>query len=208
MYGGPDADLSTKGLIDGIWKDDPVSMNFFIQSYADNSALILVTPDLNTIYSFIDTDITNGIDVMDLAGGTHHLSIVFTDATNAFATLTVSGGRPYVYPIAKTANVAATPKNHGVWKDSCASPSINYFLQTYDTGSAIVIATVDLSVYYVFLDEDHSDGINEDEYSGKPAHLNMTFGVTGSMSPIERCTAAPVTGSTTDDPVLAQFSLG
>ena len=61
----------------------------------------------------------------------------------------------------------------GIWKD--ADPSMNFYIQTYTSGSAVVIATADLKDYYIFLDSDYSDGIDANDLGGKGHHLSLTF---------------------------------
>ena len=74
---------------------------------------------------------------------------------------------------------------------------MNFYLQDYTTGSAIVIATPDAKTYYVFQDADATDGIYADESGGSDRHLTMVFGesLRSSLSPINQCFAAPY-GST------------
>ncbi len=184
-------------IYDGIWKDAGLSMNFYIQSYVDGSALILATPDLTEYYVFIDADIQDGIDVSDYAGMGHHLSVTFTDGSHGNAVLTRFGS-PATYVISRTNGLGSTPANHGIWKSpSCGAAQMNYYVQTYDTGSAVAIGTSNLADYYVFLDSNAADGIDADELGGKPYHLTMSFSGSGTagMDSLERCVEAPFSGS-------------
>ncbi len=181
---------------DGIWKDAVPSMNFFIQTYTDGSGMVIATPDLKTYSVFIDEDISDGVDVDDYAGLGRHLRIKFFDEDHGEAEL--KAGSLQSYSISKTAQTDDTPTNHGIWKSpSCTKPAMNFYIQTYKTGSAIVIGTPDLLSYYVFLDEDARDGLDVEELSGKPYRLSMIFlpFYTGDMQPLDRCVEAPVHGS-------------
>ena len=77
---------------------------------------------------------------------------------------------------------------------------MSFYVQTYSAGSAVVIASPDLTTYYVFLDEDFSDGIDADEYGNKPYHLEMNFGSLMEDDSLERCFEAPVSGSLHQNP--------
>jgi len=59
----------------------------------------------------------------------------------------------------------------GIWK----APGMNFYVQTYETGSAVVIVTADGEDIYVFLDSDVTNGINATEYFRRPASLTMNF---------------------------------
>ncbi len=61
----------------------------------------------------------------------------------------------------------------GIWKP--ADQSINIYVQTYDTGSAIAIATQDGATFYVFLDGDTSDGFFAADMFGMRAYLSIAF---------------------------------
>jgi len=66
----------------------------------------------------------------------------------------------------------------GIWKDvqpGFPGPTINYFVQTYDSGSAVVMATEDLSRISVFLDENYSDGVDVEDLGGAGHHLKVVF---------------------------------
>ena len=70
----------------------------------------------------------------------------------------------------------------GIWKN--ADQSMNFYIQTYETGSALVIATSDLQSFYVFLDPDFSNGIDASDLSGGGHHLNLVFLSTDQASAI------------------------
>ena len=182
--------------IDGIWKDAGNTMSFYVQTYTAGSAVVIATKDLTSFYTFLDSDVSDGIDVDDLGNHGHHLSVTFDDNTHATAHLTPSGSAMQSYAITKNNGLPTSPSNHGIWKTpSCGNATMSYYIQTYDTGSAIVVGTPDLASFYVFLDANFSDGIDADELSGKPYHLSMSFASGGSGDAVERCVNAPVQGS-------------
>ncbi len=184
-------------VYDGIWKDVGPNMNFYIQTYVTGSALVLASPDLESYCVFLDSDFSDGVDVGDLAGQGHHLTVAFSDESHAVAVLTRAGTEPQTYEIFKNFGMPEDLSEQGIWKDECPGGPMNHYVQTYDTGSAVVIVTQDLVHFYVFLDEDVTDGIDVTELSGKPYRLDIAFGGLGDpmAAPIYRCFAAPETGS-------------
>ena len=188
--GGPTLD------IDGIWKDTGQSITFYVQTYTTGSAVVIATKDLADFYVFMDSNVGDGIDVGDLANKGHHLTVSFSNSAHATADLRLSGSALQSYSIAKKNGIPTNPSNHGIWKTpACGDATMNYYIQTYDAGSAIVVGTADLSDFYVFMDSDFSDGIDADELSGKPYHLSMSFASGGSDDALDRCVNAPVRGS-------------
>ena len=81
----------------------------------------------------------------------------------------------FVFLFLASVSVASAQKNYdGIWKDSV--PSINFYIQTYVTGSAVIIVTRDLTDFLVFLDQDFSDGISQiSDLSGENQSLTITF---------------------------------
>ncbi|MBI4775976.1 MAG: SUMF1/EgtB/PvdO family nonheme iron enzyme [Deltaproteobacteria bacterium] len=182
--------------IDGIWKDTAETISFYVQTYTAGSAVVIATKDLNTFYTFLDPYIRDGIDINDLANHGHHLSATFNDSSHGTADLTLSGSPPQSYTLKKVNGLLLTPSYNGIWKSpSCSGATMSYYVQTYDTGSAIVVGTSDLASYYVFLDPDFSDGMNANELSGKSFCLSMSFGSAGLEDTLERCVQAPLSGS-------------
>ena len=179
------------GDYDGIWKDTGQIMNFYVQTYSTGSALIIATSDLETFYTFLDADFSDGVDVADLAGGNHHLSLNFASSDQASAVLTPSGSSPQTYAISKSFGPPFVSSHDGIWKSpSCQAGTMNYYVQSYDTGSGIVIATADLSKLYVFLDSDMSDGVDVADLAGTGAHLTLSM-TSGQNETMVRCFAAP-----------------
>ncbi len=180
---------------DGIWKNSNLTVNVYVQTYANDSMLVLVTSDLSRYDAFIDGNYLDGFDADDLKGEGNHASVQFTGESEASLTLTLFGVEA-THQITKFVGVPAQSANQGIWKTpNCSSVNMNYYVQTYDTGSALVIGTADLVTYFVFLDPDMSDGIDTNEYSGLPYHLNMGFGTAGDGDTMQRCAEAPSEGS-------------
>ena len=174
-------------VYDGIWKDTAQTMNFYVQTYATGSALVVATADLQTFYTFLDANFSDGIDSDDMAGGNHHLSLSFASSGQASAVLTPSGLSPRIYTISKSFGPATAATHDGIWKSpSCQAGTMNYYVQSYDTGAGIVIATADLTKLYVFLDSDMSDGIDVAELGGSGAHLTLALSA-GQTDAMVRC---------------------
>ncbi len=179
------------GEYDGIWKNAAQTMNFYIQTYVAGSALVIATADLQTFHVFLDPDFSNGIDVGDLAGGGHHLTLSFSSSSQASAVLTPSGSGPQSYPITKHFGTPSVTTHDGIWKSpDCQAGTLNYYVQSYDTGAGIVIATADLSTLYVFLDPDLSNGMDVGDLAGAGAHLTLSLSG-GQGTAMARCFAAP-----------------
>ncbi len=187
--------FSDEVVFDGIWKKDDLSMNFFIQTYIDGSTIVVASPDLVEFYVFIDDNYQDGIQA-DEYGGLGYRIVLNFDSEESGTLEFTRPGTAETYSITKTVAIAASPENHGLWKSpSCGEVDVNFYLQTYSSGSAIVVGTSDLSEYFVFLDPNVNNGIDVDELSGKPYHLRLNFEEQGSDENIERCIEAPYTGS-------------
>lgn len=73
---------------DGIWKATDQSQNFWIQTYTAGSALIVVTPDGNQYFVFLDPDVSDGFEAPELFGKNAKLTVIFGDvSTNLDAIL-------------------------------------------------------------------------------------------------------------------------
>ncbi|MBI4775263.1 MAG: formylglycine-generating enzyme family protein [Deltaproteobacteria bacterium] len=68
---------------------------------------------------------------------------------------------------------SVTAGRSGIWKPSDGSN--NFYIQTYSTGSCVVIVTPDGEQFQVFLDGECVDEVGALEYFGRPASLNLTF---------------------------------
>ncbi len=78
----------------------------------------------------------------------------------------------------------------GVWKPS--DYSNNFWIQTYTTGSSLIIVSADGERFYVFLDPDVSDGFDVPELFGKDASLEVVFGQVGTSVDAQPATAKAV----------------
>ncbi|MBI4776723.1 MAG: hypothetical protein HY788_21515 [Deltaproteobacteria bacterium] len=184
------------GDYDGIWKDAAATMNFYVQTYTPGSAIIIGTPDAKTFYVFLEPDVSDGVDVLDLAGKGHRLVMDFASDSQASITLSPANAPSKSYSVTKAFGIPGAPSHHGIWKSpSCQSATMNYYVQTYDAGSGIVIVTADLSTIYVFLDSDASDGMDASALAGTGERLCMTFESGGSGETVARCVEAPHGGS-------------
>ncbi|MBI4776025.1 MAG: hypothetical protein HY788_17930 [Deltaproteobacteria bacterium] len=181
----------TTGDYDGIWKNAGQTMNFYIQTYAAGSALVIATADLKTLYVFLSPSFSNGMDINDMAGGGHHLTLNFSSSEQASAVLTPSGSAPRTYAISKFFSTPPVTTHDGIWKSpDCQAGVMNYYVQSYDTGAGIVIATSDLSALHVFLDPNFSDGVDVADLAGTGAHLTLSL-AGGQTTPMVRCFIAP-----------------
>ena len=66
----------------------------------------------------------------------------------------------------------------GIWKDGpLESPAVttNFYIQTYTTGSILVVVSADGINGYAFLDDDFSDGVDAFDLGGAGHHLNVGF---------------------------------
>ena len=79
--------------VDGIYKLSDDSMNIFLQTYEQGSAVAVVTPDLDSWYAFVVPDWSEGIEnVVDLSGAGHHLTMNFTAANRASGVFSYADG--------------------------------------------------------------------------------------------------------------------
>ncbi len=181
---------------DGVWKDAAPSMNFYVQTYDTGSAVVISTADLSSFNSFLDSDFSDGIGGDDMQGEGKRLSIEFISDREALATLEKPRSAPETFSLTKQFGVPVEPLNQGIWKDSCVSANMNYYIQSYSTGSALIIATPDNRDFYVFLDSEVEDGIFASQYGGGNLTLTMFFGEEGDqLTPLDRCFAAPIAPS-------------
>jgi serine protease len=187
---------------DGIWKDvrpgsASPSMNYFIQTYEQGSAIVVATSNLIDLYVFLDEDYSDGIEVDDLDGNGHHLTVVFFDQEEAAATLSVQGMPSESSTIYKWFDVPSAAGYGGLWKDgqTDAEVLVNLYVQHYDTGSGLVVLReTGAGTTYAFLDSSVSDGFDAEDLAGIGASLSMDyaldpFGITAAWE-------LPVIGTT------------
>ncbi len=64
----------------------------------------------------------------------------------------------------------------GIWKDSEISPTYNFYVQTYDEASMVVIVSRGADEFWVFMDTNFSDGFSANEdISGANHRLTIVF---------------------------------
>jgi len=174
---------ASEAAFDGIWKnvrpDTPnPTMNYYIQTYTEGSAVIIVTPDLSTFYAFLDENYSDGIDVDSMDGAGHRLKIVFFDQGEGRVTLSISGeASESSSSIFKWHSSPAASGLNGIWKDAALSKNgvVNMFFQNYDIGSAIAIITFDLVRFYTFIDDAFVNDFAASDLAGLDASLTITF---------------------------------
>jgi len=161
--------------LDGLYKPLDQSTNMYVQTYREGSLLIIISPDAKTEwYVFLHEDLRqNPIEVFDYAGKGHKLTIEFDASSRALVTLEPAQGGEQSWVLIKNFD-APDPASiiDGVYKDR--SGATNLYLQTYTTGSALLIFSPDLENWVVFLDENWADGIElEDDYGNTGYQLSM-----------------------------------
>lgn len=93
-------------------------------------------------------------------------------------TVTDAGGRSHSDSLFVAVQAAETPAwlVDGVYKDDPVQPSINAYIQTYTTGSVVVILTPDLHTWYVFIGESWTQGMDRvPDLAGKGHRLSLQF---------------------------------
>ena len=91
----------------GIWRSTSpgTAVNFYVQSYdtADDSVIVIYSPDAVQFAAFLASDFTTGVvDEDDLGGQGYHLNMTVTDEDNATAAITMAGGSPISYTLERT----------------------------------------------------------------------------------------------------------
>ncbi len=190
-----------QAAFDGIWKDvrpgsASPSINYFIQTYEEGSAIVVATTNLEEFYVFLDEDYSDGIDVEDVDGNGHHLTVVFFDQEEAAASLSVQGNPVEDSSIYKWFDVPEAPGFGGLWKDGQSGDDIhvNLYVQHYDTGSGLVVLReTSCNTTFAFLDSSVSDGFYAEDLTGEGGILSMEY----SLDPLGISAAwdLPVTGS-------------
>ena len=165
-------------LPDGIYKDDPIdaTISAYIQTYTAGSMLVILTPDLQNWYVFIDDDWEDGLsNTPDLAEKGHKLTMSFVQGGKILTVLSHAGGGNDSWTLTRTfAALQAPPPVDGIYKQD---GGMNMYLQTYSTGSTLFIFTPNLVDWTVFLDENYSDGLG---VSGDLGGLGKTLAMTAN----------------------------
>ena len=89
---------------DGIWKNTTgtPAYSFYVQSYVGNAMLVIVAPNTDMFWVFLDEDddYTNGFNANeDLSGAPNRLTIDFTSDDEAAAELTLDGESAATYTL-------------------------------------------------------------------------------------------------------------
>ena len=70
------------------------------------------------------------------------------------------------------------PSPDGIWKNAAmeaAAASMNFYVQTYTSGSILIIASPDGKTAYAFFDDDYQNGLDADDLGGMGFHLTAQF---------------------------------
>ena len=169
-------------LPDGIYKNEgpQATISAYIQTYTAGSMLVILTPDLQNWYVFIDDDREDGLsNTPDLAEKGHRLTMSFVQGGKIRTVLSYAGGGNDSWTLTRTfAALQAPPPVDGIYKQD---GGMNMYLQTYSTGSTLFIFTPNLVDWTVFLDENYSDGLGvSGDLGGLGKTLAMTPNGTGS----------------------------
>lgn len=101
---------------DGIWKNTTgtPAYSFYIQTYIGNAMLVIVAPNTEVFWVFLDEDddYTNGFSANeDLAGTPHRLTIAFSGDDAATAGLTFAGESSVAYTLTRNAQAPSSGGN-------------------------------------------------------------------------------------------------
>ena len=166
--------------VDGIWKSLDSALSLYLQTYEAGSCVLVVTMG-NGIYSpFIDSDYADGISSDDdVDGHGYGLRLDLADTSHGTLTVTLQAFGEVVTQVelrfaANGGPVPITPHG-GIWKSG--DGLLSFYLQNYQTGSCVLVATVGDGTYLAFLDEDYTDGItcsNDVDNQGHTMSLALT----------------------------------
>ncbi|MBI4773159.1 MAG: PD40 domain-containing protein [Deltaproteobacteria bacterium] len=161
--------------VDGIWKDAPggqtATLSAYIQTYAEGSAIAIVTPDLQSVYVFQESDFESEIDAPDLAGENHRLRMTFQADGTAQTTLTLSGQAERSLTFYRLHEAPGDFANvyDGIWKDApfAGAATTNLYLQSYASGDGIFVITEDLNRFLVFLASPFAEDLDLGDLTGR-----------------------------------------
>ncbi|MBI4776484.1 MAG: hypothetical protein HY788_20295 [Deltaproteobacteria bacterium] len=152
--GGPAA-----SEMDGIYKDEKQTINAYVQTYTTGEILVILTPDLENWYVFLDPDWTDGItSVPDLTNQGHKLTMSFLNNGHVLTALVYGQGGSGSWVLERAfRSLQNSSLKDGIYKQG---QDMNLYVQTYEEGSAIFIFTSNALEWNVFLDSDYSNGIS------------------------------------------------
>jgi len=146
---------------DGIYKDEGTplpTISAYIQTYTVGSILVILTPDLQHWYVFIEDNWENGLsNTPDMGKEGHGLTMSFAQGGKILTELSYAGGGSDSWTLTRTfAALEDAPPVDGIYKQE---KGMNLYLQTYSAGSTLFIFTPNLVDWIVFLDDNYSDGL-------------------------------------------------
>ena len=167
--------------VSGIWQSTDRLLSFYLQKYQAGSCIVVVTTGNGTYTSFMDWNYSDGLscsDDLDFKGHTMQLNLSLSDTgmmtvslpgmgtitrsvSLVFASEQAASGASSAPADAETdfsAEAAATIAQNGIWKAD--DNSFSFYLQHYQAGSSILVATVGDGKYTAFLDPDYNDGLD------------------------------------------------
>jgi len=179
----------------GIWKDDnpAPSHTFYIQHYSSGATLIIYATDVNEMHAFLAdlTDTTfEGTSIEPAAS--RKLLITFINESHAAAGIMDNSTDPPAslvpaIPIHK--EFAAIRTMHsGLWKNTAGTFSM--YVQDYETGSSVIVYSMDGSEFKVFLNEINGFVFNSFNLWDESEELSMVF----SSETTGNVTVQPISG--------------
>jgi|GEM_PF-2270207 len=169
--------LCAQARFDGIYKPADGSMNAWVQTYADRSALIVLTPDLKEWYVFRDMDYVDGFSAPDVTGKGFHLDWNFVNEHESQAALKYPDGARVYWDMqrwfsAPANNPGPLPIGDGWYRP--VEEEMNFAYQSYAPGFNIVLVTRDFSHIRIYLDPSHLNRVEVDELTGDGTHLTLS----------------------------------
>ncbi|MFW9996588.1 MAG: choice-of-anchor Q domain-containing protein [Candidatus Odinarchaeota archaeon] len=158
----------------GIWRDDLGVLNFYLQKYQAGSCVIVVTLDGKLYVAFLDGECGQKIAAgNDIGNQGYRSSLKLRNSRQGQLTVDLpSELSKYQVSLLYADMAASDVVQNGIWKSDDAV--LSFYLQAYEAGSIVVVATVDGKVYTAFLDSDYSDGISAaDDIGGQGYQMSL-----------------------------------
>ncbi|MBI4775757.1 MAG: PKD domain-containing protein [Deltaproteobacteria bacterium] len=173
----------------GIWKDDnpTPSYTFYVQHYSSGATLIIYATDANAMYAFLAdlTDTTFEADSIEPAAS-RKLRITFINESHAAAGIMDNTSNPPTsivpaIPIHREFTAIRT-MHSGLWKNTAGT--LTMYVQDYETGSSIIVYSMDGTEFHVFLDEIDGFVFDSSNLWDQSEELSMVFSseTTGTVS--------------------------
>jgi len=184
---------AASAAVDGIWfsEDGGQTLAGYVQTYTTHSILVILTPQGDDFHVFLDPDYRDGVDIEGLDNANKHLQLTFNGDSSAAGTLTLPGQSQRTLILSKS--FSSPDSGHdgdGIYQSLAATMSSAYapaadtvsaYVQFYTSKAMIAIFTKDLVTYYVFLDDDYTDGVQVSDYIHGTSNLSMTFNQDGTI---------------------------